>query len=97
MIRLRDVQIMAEYPASVPGSEPDFEVEIGAPPLAATATAALAVDPEDTRYADSAVVAFAPAMLGAAGTDWRFRFRNIGGEFADFDPSTLDDTYLVIG
>lgn len=97
VIRLRDVQIMAEYPASVPGSEPDFEVEIGAPPLAATATAALAFDPEDTRYADSAIVEFAPAMLGAAGTDWRFRFRDAGGAFADFDPTALDDAYLVVG
>ena len=97
LIKLRNVQIMAEYPASAPGAEPDLEVEVGAPPLATAASEALAVDPDDSRYADSAVVAFAPVALSAAGTDWRFRFRDVGGDFSDFDPTTLHDVYLVIG
>jgi Tc toxin complex TcA C-terminal TcB-binding domain len=97
LIKLRNVQIMAEYPASAPSAEPDFEVEVSAPPLAATASAALVVDPNASRYADSAVVAFAPAALSAAGTDWRFRFRDVGGDFSDFTPTTLQDVYLVIG
>jgi hypothetical protein len=88
---------MTHHPASAAGAEPDLEVEVGAPPLAAPAAGTLAVDPDDSRYADSAVFSFGPAVLGATGTDWRFRFREAGAAFADFDPEFLEDAYLVVG
>jgi hypothetical protein len=97
LIKLHSVQVMTHHPASAAGAEPDLEVEVGAPPLAAPAAGTLAVDPDDSRYADSAVFSFGPAVLGATGTDWRFRFREAGAAFADFDPEFLEDAYLVVG
>ncbi|GAA4803722.1 neuraminidase-like domain-containing protein [Lysobacter hankyongensis] len=99
LVKLRNVQLMAEYPPAAGGAGPDFEVEFGAPPLAAAATSALALDPDDplSRYGDSAAVGFGPTVLGATGTDWRLRFREVGGDFADFDPDALEDAYLIVG
>ncbi|MDQ1812281.1 neuraminidase-like domain-containing protein [Massilia sp. CCM 9210] len=97
LIRLRNVQLLAEYPRRPAGSEPDVEWEVGAPPLAAAAISALAVDPDDTRYATSTVSAFAPAVLGAGGVQWRFRFRDNGADFETFDPATFTELYLVVG
>lgn len=98
LIKLHNVQIMAEYPASAPGAEPHLKVEVGAPSLATAASAALVVDQKDSRYADSAPVPFTPPVaLSATGTDWQFRFQDVGGDFLDFDPTTLHDVYLVIG
>ncbi|WP_210214345.1 neuraminidase-like domain-containing protein [Sinorhizobium medicae] len=99
MVKLRSVQLMAEYPLSAPGSEPDVEMEVGAPPLAAAVNTALAADPDDTRYAASDEVAFGPTKLGAPGTDWRFRFREVGEAAYDasFDAKMFEDVYLIVG
>jgi hypothetical protein len=97
LVKQRSVQLMAEYPPSPAGAVPDFEAEFGAPPLAAAALRALAVDPDDSRYADSDEVGFGPAAIPAAGVDWRLRFRDNGGDFADFDPAAMEELYLIVG
>lgn len=97
LLKLRSVQLMAEYPMSAPGSEPDLELEIGTPPLGAAAVEPLVVDPEDSRYAESGATAFGPTVLGAAGADWHFRFRENGDVFDNFDPQTLSEAYLIVG
>jgi hypothetical protein len=96
-LRLHSVRLMAEYPPAVPGSEPDLECEVGAPPAAMPTVQALTIDADHPRYAATDELAFAPAPLGAAGTDWRFRFRETGDAFDAFAPSTLVELYLVVG
>jgi Tc toxin complex TcA C-terminal TcB-binding domain/Neuraminidase-like domain len=98
LIKLRSVQLMAEYPPSAPGNEPDLEFEVGTPPLAAVTNKPLVNDLDDTCFAESEETSFGPSNLPESGVEWRFRFRQVGEpDFSGFSPGTLRDLYLVVG
>jgi hypothetical protein len=97
-LKLREVQLSGHLAAAV-NTVPSLEIEIGVPPLPAAPgaqIAALAEDPDDDHYfALANGVGFGPTVL-AGSVDWRFRFREAGSAFEQFDPAQIDELYLIV-